>query len=180
MSATFTIRPVQILEASRLSEFATRCFLESFGPDNTPEDAAAHVAANFSTTRQEQEILANTRMTLIAEADGDLIGYSQLRMVSAPASVTGPSPVELQRFYIAGGWYGRGVAQALMAATLEAARKLGGKTVWLSVWERNPRARSFYRKQGFVEVGRAFFWVGSDRQDDFLVAQSLDPVPAGA
>ena len=29
--------------------------------------------------------------------------------------------------------------------------------MWLGVWEYNPRAQSFYRKNGFREVGRATY-----------------------
>jgi ribosomal protein S18 acetylase RimI-like enzyme len=54
----------------------------------------------------------------------------------------------------------------LMAEAHRAARELGGRHIWLGVWEHNPRGIAFYRKTGFVEVGTHDFYVGSDRQTD--------------
>jgi ribosomal protein S18 acetylase RimI-like enzyme len=87
--------------------------------------------------------------------------------------VTGPSPVELYRFYVDRPWHGRGVAQQLMDGVQLAADELGGKTLWLSVWERNPRALAFYGKCGFADVGSAPFYVGSDRQTDRILAKDV-------
>jgi ribosomal protein S18 acetylase RimI-like enzyme len=49
--------------------------------------------------------------------------------------------------------HGRGVAQALMEHVLGRAAPLDADVAWLGVWERNPRAIAFYRKQGFEAVG---------------------------
>jgi diamine N-acetyltransferase len=53
-------------------------------------------------------------------------------------------------------------------------RGFGGRTAWLSVWEKNPRAQAFYTKAGFTRVGEADFWVGPDRQTDHILAL---PIP---
>jgi diamine N-acetyltransferase len=47
--------------------------------------------------------------------------------------------------------------------------------MWLSVWERNPRAIAFYGKCGFRMVGSKDFWVGSDRQTDHVMVLELRP-----
>jgi ribosomal protein S18 acetylase RimI-like enzyme len=62
-----------------------------------------------------------------------------------------------------------------MSAALAAARELGGRSLWLSVWERNPRAIAYYAKSGFRDLGTADFWVGSDRQTDRIMALDLGP-----
>ena len=48
------------------------------------------------------------------------------------------------------------------------------------VWERNARALAFYAKSGFVDVGTADFYVGTDRQTDRVLAMSLAEPPATA
>jgi ribosomal protein S18 acetylase RimI-like enzyme len=65
-----------------------------------------------------------------------------------------------------------------MEAALDAARALGGASVWLSVWERNPRAIAFYTKTGFIDVGSKVFMVGSDRQTDRVLARKIAVTPA--
>jgi ribosomal protein S18 acetylase RimI-like enzyme len=66
-----------------------------------------------------------------------------------------------------------------MTAVLEAAVRRGAATLWLGVWERNPRAQAFYRKYGFVDVGAHTFILGSDHQIDRLMARPLAGAGAG-
>ena len=114
------------------------------------------------------------RETFVAATEGGrLIGFVQLLAGEAPPSVRGPAPIELLRLYVARHYHGRGVAQALMAAALEAAADQGAQTVWLGDWERNPRAIAFYRKCGFEDVGSQVFILGTDRQTDRVMARPL-------
>ncbi len=65
----------------------------------------------------------------------------------------------------------------LMQACLDEAAKQGCDTVWLDVWEPNVRARAFYRKWGFIEVGTQLFQLGSDLQHDLILQRSIHPLP---
>jgi ribosomal protein S18 acetylase RimI-like enzyme len=60
-----------------------------------------------------------------------------------------------------------------MAAVDREAARRGAMVVWLSVWERNERAKAFYRKCGFAEVGDKVFVLGTDRQRDRVMARRL-------
>jgi hypothetical protein len=41
------------------------------------------------------------------------------------------------------------------------------------VWERNERAKAFYAKSGFTDVGSHAFMVGTDAQTDRIMARAL-------
>jgi ribosomal protein S18 acetylase RimI-like enzyme len=82
-------------------------------------------------------------------------------------------PLELWRFYVDQVHHGRGVAQQLMAAVIDAARARGAGTLWLGVWEHNAKAQAFYRKFDFVVVGAHTFVLGSDVQTDRVMARSV-------
>ena len=170
------IRLAAASDAAALAPFAARQFAETFGPDNRPEDIAAHLAASFGADQQRREIADPDMVTLVAEHDRHLAAYAQVRRHAAPACVRGADPVELWRCYVDRPWHGRGLAQRLMAGVHEAAARLGGRTLWLSVWERNPRARAFYERCGFRDVGTGTFVVGSDRQTDRILAMPVSPL----
>jgi ribosomal protein S18 acetylase RimI-like enzyme len=61
-----------------------------------------------------------------------------------------------------------------METCLKIARRTGYATIWLSSWKINDRANAFYRKWQFREVGEKTFVVGSDVQDDYILARSLE------
>jgi diamine N-acetyltransferase len=171
----WAIRRAEPADAGPLAEFAARIFDETFGPDNSPEDMAAHLADRFGARQQTEEILDPAIVTLLVEDDDHrLIAFTQVTTLHPPQDcVTGPAPVEIGRFYVDRPWQGRGLAQRLMAAALDAARSLGGETVWLTVWEHNPRAIAFYEKHGFRDVGSQPFRLGSDLQTDRVMVAGL-------
>jgi ribosomal protein S18 acetylase RimI-like enzyme len=56
---------------------------------------------------------------------------------------------------------------------LDEARAHGHDVLWLGVWEHNARARAFYARWGFSEVGEMNFLLGSDPQRDLVLALKL-------
>ena len=172
-STPLIIRPATDDDASRLADFARRTFVETFGPDNTAEDMALHVAKSFGADIQLSEIRDPAMITLVAELGPTMAGFAQVLSGPSPSCVTGEAPVELRRFYVDRPFHGRGIAQALMRAVDEVARTLPGRTLWLGVWERNPRAIAFYAKCGFVDVGAHAFVFGTEEQTDRVMARGL-------
>ena len=160
-------------DASHLAEFARRTFVETFAPDNTADDMALHVSKSFGPEIQLGEIRDAAMTTLLAELGSTMAGFAQVREGPPPACVIGDAPVELRRFYVDRPFHGRGIAHALMNAVDHVARELGGRTIWLGVWERNPRAIAFYTKRGFVDVGAHAFIFGTDEQTDRVMARGL-------
>lgn len=167
------IRTARVSDAPWLAELAERTFRETYGAHNTPENMEQYVADHFGAARQEAELRAGSRITLLAEVDGQPAGYTQLDREPAPPCVTGSAPLEIVRFYVDRPWHGQGLAQQLMTATVDAARAAGARTLWLGVWEQNPRAIAFYVKCGFHEVGTQIFLLGADHQRDLVLSRSL-------
>jgi diamine N-acetyltransferase len=174
-----TIRRGVPADARRLADLAASTFRETFAVENRPEDMALHVSRAYGLSQQEAE-LANPEMTtVLAEVDGQLAGYAQLRAHAVPDCVRGITPLELWRFYVAAPWHGRGIAHALMQGVEMEARAREAQTLWLGVWERNERAKSFYRKCGFRDVGSQVFVLGTDAQTDRIMVRSLPSEPRG-
>ena len=184
MSAT--IRRATPADAAALAAMARETFVDAFGADNRPEDMQAYTSAAFGEAQQLREIADPGVVTLLGVAAGfsrpnggpaeagpyteagpcaELIAYAQLRRT--PGSPHGE--VELARFYVRRGHHGRGVAQELMSAVLKEAR---AARVWLGVWERNARAIAFYRKCGFEQCATQPFLLGSDLQNDWIMART--------
>ena len=168
-----TIRPGTLEDAALLSELGARTFSETFASDNTPEDLAAYMAASFTVAQQTAELKDPASIFLIAEVDGRAAGYARLHNGEPEKGVEGAKPIELVRLYVSREWLGRGIGAQLMRACIDEARQAGHETIWLGVWEGNPRAQAFYRKWNFRPVGEHIFRLGSDLQRDILMERSV-------
>lgn len=175
-TAVPSIRRATHADAAPLADFGARTFTDTFARDNMPEDMAAYLASAFGVDTQRAELCDPRATFLIAEAENRLAGYAKLYAGEHPACIPGGRPIEIARLYVAEEWHGRGVAHNLMRRILDEAREDGGSGVWLGVWERNLRARSFYRKWEFREVGEQMFLLGSDRQRDVVMERALTNV----
>lgn len=173
-AVTAVIRAARVPDAPWLAALAERTFRETYSAHNTPENMERYVAEHFGLARQEAELRDPRVLTLVAEVDGQPAGYVQLGRGASPASVTGAKPMEIARFYVDRPWHGTGLARQLMDAAADSARAEGARTLWLGVWERNPRAIAFYRKCGFREAGVQTFVLGDDHQRDLVLALPLD------
>lgn len=167
------IRPATAADVGLLADLSERTFRGAFGDQNTPENVAAHVGQHYSEDRLAKELGDPDVLFLIAEIDGGAVGYSKLQAGPPPACVRGDRPIELARLYVDQKLVGRAVGSALMEACLREAQNRGHRTMWLGVWEHNPRAYAFYRKWDFRRVGEHVFEVGADPQIDWLMERAL-------
>ena len=167
------IRRAVRADAHLLAELGARTFSETFAADNTPEDMAAYIASSFNADQLEAQLGDSRSIFLIAHIDGVAVGYARLHCGDVSKSVEGERPIELVRLYVSAQWLGRGVGEALMRECISEVRQEGYRTLWLGVWEHNSRARAFYRKWAFHEVGEHIFQLGADRQTDVLMERSV-------
>lgn len=169
-----TVRAAHAGEAARLSAFGRRVFAATFAADNDPIQMQRYLATAYTPAAQAAELADPAITTLLAsDATDTLLGFAQLRRAAAPPSVTDLPAIELWRFYVDQPWHGRGVAATMMQAVHAAASRSGARTLWLGVWERNPRAQAFYRKAGFRPVGTHAFIFGTEPQTDQIWMRSL-------
>jgi diamine N-acetyltransferase len=168
------IRAATIDDAPMLAAISAEMFIETYAPFNDPANLAAHVAARFNTAQQTAELRAPGATVLLGFLGDDprLAAYAYFGPGETPPEVA--DGVEIKRFYVASAYHGFGVAQTMMRAVIEHA----GTTVWLAVWERNPRAIAFYEKVGFRAVGHTTYMLGTDRQQDLVMVRAATSPPA--
>ena len=140
-----------------LAALAARTWSDAFGSGVSAEDEAAELAegrseAFFAATRSE-------RTTLVAEVDGELVGYVQF------------GDANLHRLYVEATLQGRGLGRRLLHAALEHPRLARASRVFLTVWEENERAVRLYESAGFERVGTARFAIGSEEMEDLVLVR---------
>lgn len=89
------------------------------------------------------------------------------------ARVPLPGALELQQIYVESAWHGTGVAEQLMHWAVEQALLRGAPQLYLTVFDHNHRAKRFYARHGFREVGRCTFALGERVDDDRIWCKEL-------
>lgn len=170
-----TIRYGAIEDAEMLTELAWQTFWDAFhdNSENAPDDLAAYMNSAFNVGQIGRELADENAVFLIAEIENEAVGYAKLLLDSRESEIIAEKPMELNRLYSKAEFLGKGVGKSLMERCLKEAEKYSCDKMWLGVWEFNPRARAFYRKYGFYEVGKHIFQLGSDAQTDILMQKDL-------
>lgn len=161
-------RDARAIDGPALAAMARRSFTETFGTLYPPSDLAAFLDQAFGANGLPSQLSDPDFAVHLALDDGKIIGFVKMGPVTCPGEWR-PDAIELYQFYVLGAWQGQGVAPVLMAWALDHARGHGAKEVILSVFVDNHRARRFYQKYGFTDIGRIAFRVGETIDDDRLM-----------
>ena len=168
-----TIRTASIKDASLLADLGAKTFQDTFMSSNTPQDMELYLAKNFSTEQLERELKEARTVFIIAEHQGNTVGYAKMRRQEEPEGLNESNQIEIERIYARKEYLGKAVGKALMEACLHIGKAAGHKVVWLGVWEHNLRATAFYQKCGFQKFGEHPFVLGTDLQTDILMKKEL-------
>lgn len=171
------IRPAQPADAEALAALARVTFYEAYDTLTQQSDLDAYTTEYYSLTKIAKE-LADPRLAIWLGLRGaEAIGFMQLAAVPAPPEVKGRRPLKLDRLYLRKGAWGLGLGRRFMELMLRTATQRGHDSVWLSVWEKNPRALRFYQNWGFLDIGWEIFMTGEDKSIDRLMERRLPPAP---
>ena len=162
--------------AAQLADLGRQTFQDTFAATNTAADMAAYLAENFGPDIQLAELQDRENTFLLARMQNELVGYAKLRDNSAlglPEGQDAAGRLEIERLYVRDDWQGTGLGAALMRGILALAEPLHCAAVVLGVWEKNDRARAFYQRFGFREIGQHEFRLGQDVQTDLILRKGL-------
>jgi len=101
------------------------------------------------------------------------VGYLKLNFGSSQTELKDDRALEIERIYVLKEFHGKSVGQELYEKAIYVARQKNADYVWLGVWEQNPRAINFYKKNGFIEFDKHIFKLGEDEQTDIMMKLQL-------
>jgi ribosomal protein S18 acetylase RimI-like enzyme len=160
-------------DIERLQEIGRKTFFETFSAANTEENMKKYLEEGFSTNKLAEELKNPNSEFYLALLDGHVIGYLKLNFGKSQTEIKDDKALEIERIYVAKEFHGKKVGQLLYEKAIDVAKQKNADYVWLGVWEENPRAINFYRKNGFVEFNKHVFKLGADEQTDIMMKLRL-------
>jgi ribosomal protein S18 acetylase RimI-like enzyme len=146
-------------------------FVATFGDLYAAEDLAAFLDG-FTPEAWRGELASGGHAIRLAEQEGELIGFAKVADPTLPVTPAGKA-LELRQLYLAESAKGSGVAATLMDWVFAEGRRRGCGELFLSVYVDNHRARRFYERYGFEDVGPYRFMVGNHADEDRLMRLAL-------
>lgn len=167
------IRKVTLNDIDQLQKIGRQTFQETFSESNSEENMKNYLEEGFSKEKLTVELNDENSEFYFATLDSEIIGYLKINFGESQTELKDSKALEIERIYVPKEFHGKSVGQLLYDKAIQIAKKKEAEYVWLGVWEENPRAISFYKKNGFVEFDKHIFRLGDDEQTDIMMKLKL-------
>lgn len=168
------IKKLKLADISELQVIGRQTFFETFADHNTADDMQKYLDNNLSADKLKNELSDVNSEFYFALLDNKVIGYLKINHGQAQTELKDKNSLEIERIYVLKDFHGKKVGQFLYNKAIDIAQQTNAEYVWLGVWEKNPRAINFYKKNGFVEFDKHIFKLGDDAQTDIMMRLKLN------
>jgi ribosomal protein S18 acetylase RimI-like enzyme len=168
------ITKINLTEISKLQKIGRKTFEETFSESNSEENMKNYLEEGFSIEKLTAELNEKNSEFYFASLSDEIIGYLKINFGDSQTELKESKALEIERIYVSREFHGKSVGQLLYDKAIEIAKQKDVEYVWLGVWEENPRAISFYKKNGFVEFDKHIFKLGDDEQTDIMMKLKLN------
>jgi ribosomal protein S18 acetylase RimI-like enzyme len=171
MNLSYKICDLEDLQV--LVEISVNTFISAFEKQNDPEDFKVYMATAFSKEQIKKELLDENTSFYLVYNEKDLVGYFKLNEKEAQTEPLGKASIEIERIYVLDEFQGQQIGKQMLLKTIEIAKEKCLTFIWLGVWEKNIAAIRFYERHGFTKFDMHSFYIGSDKQTDWLMRLDL-------
>ncbi|RTL14489.1 MAG: GNAT family N-acetyltransferase [Flavobacteriaceae bacterium] len=168
-----SIAKAELQDIEKLQKIGRQTFFETFSESNSEENMQKYLDEGFSIEKLTIELTDTNAEFYFAVLDEEVIGYLKLNFGDSQTELKDNKALEIERIYVSKEFHGKSVGQLLYDKAIEVAKQKNADYVWLGVWEENPRAISFYKKNGFIEFDKHIFKLGNDEQIDIMMKLNL-------
>ena len=167
------IKEVTLNDIEQLQKIGRETFSQTFSSSNTEENMKQYLEEGFSFEKLTNELNNENSEFYFALSETNVIGYLKINFGASQTELKDEKALEIERIYVLKEFHGKKVGQILYEKAIEIAKQKNSDYVWLGVWEKNPRAISFYKKNGFIEFDKHIFKLGDDEQTDIMMKLKL-------
>jgi len=160
-------------DLDKLISISRKTFIDAFEKENNPDDFKDYMENAFSRERLLSE-MANPQMSFyMVYLENELIGYFKLNENEAQGEIKDKNAIELERIYVKSAFQGHKIGHFILNHIKRIATNNNKRYIWLGVWKKNSKAIGFYEKNGFIKFGEHPYYIGRDKQMDWLMKLNL-------
>jgi diamine N-acetyltransferase len=169
-----SLKKCTLEELPILHEISCETFHETFKDQNSPDNMSAYLEKAFNIKQLEKEMANPFSQFFLVYFKSEVAGYLKVNSSVAQSEDMGEDSLEIERIYIKNSFQKHGLGKILLNKAIEMAMEQHKKVIWLGVWEKNENAIAFYEKMGFFQTGAHAFYMGDEKQIDFIMIKILE------
>jgi diamine N-acetyltransferase len=174
------LRPAAPEDAVTIAALAVQVFLDTYASDGVRPDLAREAFAEYSVEAFACRLQEPGRRFFLAEQASGLVGFAEVQVCALSAPAGAVVGAELVRLYIQPGVQRKGVGTRLLQEAERATVVAALGSLWLTAWEGNPRARSFYASRGYHDVGATTYTFQGNSYGNRVFVKHLGPATCAA
>jgi len=160
---TIEIRKATSSDAQFIALLGRITFTETFGNYfRDISDLLGYYEKTFSVNKIKQSLNKDNNVFWIAFVDDLPVGYAKLKLNSPTPFIDDPKTAQLQKIYVLKDFHSLKIGYDLQNLLLAEASRYNNNQVWLSVLDKNNKAKNFYFKTGFEKIGNHNFTIGKE------------------
>lgn len=156
-----------------LVKISRSTFIAAFEADNNPENFSDYIENAFNKIKLTEELSNPNSGFFFVYLNTELSGYFKLNEFDAQTDSKENDSIEIERIYVHPDYQGKKIGQEMLQEIKKLSIQKGKRFIWLGVWEKNTRAIQFYEREGFVKFGTHPYYIGTDKQTDWLMLLAL-------
>lgn len=147
------VRLGSLSDAEAISALAIHVFLDTYATEGVSRGLASEVLSEYGYAAFAARLAEKSRRFFVAERPGGLVGFAEVLVVDRQSPMVGLIGSELVRLYVQPKAQRCGIGRALVRCAEAHVREADIAMIWLSAWDENHQALSFYARQGYEDVG---------------------------
>ncbi|WP_394747921.1 GNAT family N-acetyltransferase [Spongiimicrobium salis] len=156
-------------DVDQLLAIAKQTFRDAFEADNNPEDFESYMRTAFTKESLRAALKDPKTNYFFARTREEIVGYIKINEAEAQSDIKSPDSLELERIYVRKAFQGRQIGAWILNEVKKITIEKKKAYLWLGVWEHNTAAIRFYEKHGFSKFGTHPYYLGKDKQTDWLM-----------
>lgn len=160
-------------DLEQLVEISKTTFVNAFEKDNDPKDFRNYIDSAFEKNNIADQLENSNSFFYFVFRKEHLVGYFKLNIADAQTDIKSKESIELERIYVCQEFQGQQIGKQMLHEVATLASQLNKEYMWLGVWEKNTDAIRFYQKHGFAKFAMHPYYIGKDKQTDWLLRFEL-------
>lgn len=160
-------------DATQIAVLALQVWLGNYAKQGINSAIAEYVLAEFTPGNMQRLIAEPQVLTMVAIEQAHLVGLAQLMLGEAKSVCNTLRVAEIERLYVHENFCGNGLGGQILAQIEREAKTRKVDLLYLTAWVHNSRARNFYAKAGFIDIGVDYFEMDDERHENRVLVKII-------